>query len=66
MSARLMRTLVDKHRPLYLAHLEDALAGMYEERSAVCLSLERIYDHRAVRLLLRLRSLVRGTDGERS
>ncbi len=59
-SARLMRTLVEKHRPLYLAHLEDAIAGMYEERSAVCLSLERMYDHPAVRVLLRLRGLVKG------
>ncbi len=58
-SARLMRTLVEKHRPLYLAHLEDAIAGMYEERSAVCLSLERMYDHPAVRVLLRLRGLVK-------
>ena len=61
-SARLMRTLVEKHRPLYLAHLEEAIAGMYEERSEVCLSLERIYDHPAVRALLRLRKLVRGGD----
>ena len=42
--------------PLYL----DAIAGMYEQRSAVSLSLERIYDHPAVRLLLRLRALVKG------
>jgi glycosyltransferase involved in cell wall biosynthesis len=59
-STRLMRTLVEKHRPLYLAHLEDALAGMYEERSEVCLALERVYDHPAVRVLLRLRGLVKG------
>jgi len=62
-STRLMRTLVEKHRRLYETHLEDALAGMYEERSAVCLSLERIYDHPAVRALLRLRSLVRSAGG---
>jgi glycosyltransferase involved in cell wall biosynthesis len=59
-STRLMRTLVEKHRPLYLAHMEDALAGMYEERSEVCLALERVYDHPAVRVLLRLRGLVKG------
>ena len=59
-STRLMRTLVAKHRALYEAHLEDAIAGMYEQRSAVSLSLERIYDHPAVRLLLRLRALVKG------
>ena len=60
-SAQLMRTLVEKHRPLYLAHVEDALAGMYEERSEVCLALERVYDHPAVRALLRLRGLVKGS-----
>ena len=65
--ARLMRTLVQKHRALYVAHLEDALAAMYEERAAVCLTLERIYDHPAARAFLRLRSLLAGTDddGER-
>lgn len=57
-SARLMRTLVEKHRPLYEAHLEDAIAGMYEERAKVTLMVERIYDHPAVRALLRLRALV--------
>jgi glycosyltransferase involved in cell wall biosynthesis len=61
-STRLMRTLVAKHRALYEAHLEDAIASMYEQRSAVSLSLERIYDHPAVRLLLRLRALVKGGD----
>jgi glycosyltransferase involved in cell wall biosynthesis len=63
--ARLMRTLVAKHRALYEAHLEDALAAMYEERAGVCLSLERIYDHPAVRLALRVRELLRG-DGTRT
>ena len=58
-STQLMRTLVAKHRALYEAHLEDALAGMYEQRSEVCQSLERIYDHPASRVLLRLRSLVK-------
>jgi glycosyltransferase involved in cell wall biosynthesis len=57
-STRLMRTLVAKHRPLYEAHLEDAIAGMYEERAEVCLSLERVYDHPAVRALLWLRGLL--------
>jgi len=58
-SARLMRTIVAKHRALYEAHLEDAMAGMYEERSKVNLMLERIYDHPAMRVLLRLRDLIR-------
>src|SRR5262249_41517058 len=39
-SARLMRALVEKHRTLYEANLEDALAGMYQERAEVCLPLE--------------------------
>ncbi len=58
-STRLMRTLVEKHRPLYEAHLEDAIAGMYEERAKVSLMVERIYDHPAMRALVRLRSLLR-------
>ena len=62
-STRLMRDLVAKHRGLYEAHLEDAIAGIYEERSALCLSLERIYAHPAMRLLLRMRALVKGGDG---
>jgi len=57
-SARLMRTLVRKHRALYATHLEDAIVAMYEERAAVCLMLERIYDHPAIRLVGRLRALV--------
>ena len=59
-SARLMRTLVRKHHALYATHLEDAIVGMYQERSEVCLMLERIYDHPAVRLVGRLRALVGG------
>jgi glycosyltransferase involved in cell wall biosynthesis len=57
-SARLMRTLVAKHRPLYEANLEDAIAGMYEERSKVSLMVERIYDHPVMRVLGRLRGLL--------
>jgi glycosyltransferase involved in cell wall biosynthesis len=57
-SGRLMRTLVAKHRALYEAHLDDALAAMFEEREGVCLSLERIYDHPAARVFLRLRGLL--------
>jgi len=61
-SARLMRTLVAKHRRLYEANLEDAFGRLYEERSAVCLSLERIYAHPAARLLIALRSVVKRSD----
>jgi glycosyltransferase involved in cell wall biosynthesis len=58
-STRLMRALVEKHRALYEAHLEDAIAGMYEERARVSETLERIYRHPAARLGLRLRDLVK-------
>jgi glycosyltransferase involved in cell wall biosynthesis len=57
-SARLMRSLVAKHRALYDAHLEDALAGMYARLSGAGLMLERIYHHPAMRLLVRLRALL--------
>jgi glycosyltransferase involved in cell wall biosynthesis len=58
-STRLMRTLVAKHRALYEAHLEDAIAGMYEERAKVSLLVERFYDLPVIRALVHLRSLVR-------
>ena len=58
-SRRLMHTLVSKHRALYEAHLEDAFASMYEQRSEVNLMLERMYGHPLVRTLLRLRRLLR-------
>jgi glycosyltransferase involved in cell wall biosynthesis len=57
-STRLMRNLVEKHRDLYVAHLEDAMAGMYERLAAAGLTLERIYHHPAVRAFVRLRSLL--------
>jgi len=58
-SGRVMRTLVGKHRALYEAHLEDALAGLYEHLCETSLALERVYDAPAIRLALRLRSLLR-------
>jgi glycosyltransferase involved in cell wall biosynthesis len=54
----LMRTLVAKHRALYEAHLEEALAAMYEERAEAYRLLDRVYGHPAIGLLLRLRALV--------
>jgi len=57
-STRLMRTLVAKHRNLYVANLEDAMAGMYERLAAAGLTLERIYDHPAMRVYVRLRNLL--------
>src|SRR5436309_1709203 len=57
-STRLMRSLVGKHRDLYVANLEDAMAGMYERLAAAGLTLERIYDHPAMRVYVRLRNLL--------
>ena len=54
-----MRSLVGKHRELYVANLEDAMAGMYERLAAAGLVIERIYGHPAVRLLGRLRGAFR-------
>jgi glycosyltransferase involved in cell wall biosynthesis len=62
-SARLMRTLVAKHRALYAEHLDDALAGLYEEYTAMCLALERVYRHPAVSLGVRLRQLLQRNGG---
>jgi glycosyltransferase involved in cell wall biosynthesis len=56
-SGRVMRTLVAKHRALYETHLEDAMAGLYEQLTAASLTLERVYQHPAIRLALRLRAL---------
>jgi len=57
-STRLMRSLDAKHRDLYVANLEDAMAGMYERLAAAGLTLERIYDHPAMRVYVRLRNLL--------
>ncbi len=56
--ARRMRALVAKHRTLYERHLEDAVAGMYEELMQAGASLERIYHHPAVRLALGVHDLL--------
>jgi glycosyltransferase involved in cell wall biosynthesis len=56
-SARLMRRLVTKHRALYERHLDEALAGLYEEYTSMCLALERVYRHPAVSVGVRLRQL---------
>jgi GT2 family glycosyltransferase len=55
-SAGLMRLLVAKHRPLYEAHLEDAMAGMYDRLAAAGVALERVYHNPAVRALVWLRA----------
>jgi glycosyltransferase involved in cell wall biosynthesis len=59
-AGRVMRTLVGKHRALYEAHLEDALAGLYEHLAETSLTLERVYRNPAVGLGVRLRRFVRG------
>lgn len=59
-AGRVMRTLVTKHRALYEAHLEDALAGLYEHLAETSLTLERVYLNPVVRLGVRLRRLLRG------
>ena len=53
-----MRLLVEKHRALYEAHLEEVLAAMYERTQRAGLSLERLHGHPAVRLAARLRGLL--------
>jgi glycosyltransferase involved in cell wall biosynthesis len=63
-AGRRMRILVAKHRPLYERHLEDALGALYEELMQAGDSLERIYDHPAVRLALAARGLLRGRRGD--
>ncbi len=57
-SRSLMRRLVAKHRALYAAHLDDALANLYAEYAAVCLSLERVYRHPVVRAAVWARGLL--------
>jgi glycosyltransferase involved in cell wall biosynthesis len=55
-SGRLMRAIVAKHRRLYESHFDDVMASMYEQRTALTVTLERFYRHPALRLLLRLRA----------
>jgi glycosyltransferase involved in cell wall biosynthesis len=57
-SGKLVRTLVEKHRALYDAHLVEAVVRMYEEREATNLMLERLYDRPAMRLFGRVRALL--------
>jgi glycosyltransferase involved in cell wall biosynthesis len=66
-STRLMRTLVAKHREAYVAHVEDAMAGMYERLAAAGRTLERIYHLPPVRAYVRMRELLRRAgDGVRA
>jgi glycosyltransferase involved in cell wall biosynthesis len=55
-----MRDMVSKHRALYERHLEDAVAGLYEELMQSGATLERIYNHPAVRAGLAVRRLLGG------
>jgi hypothetical protein len=53
-----MRDMVAKHRPLYERHLEDAVAGLFEELMQASATLERVYHHPAIRAGLRVRDLL--------
>jgi glycosyltransferase involved in cell wall biosynthesis len=57
-SRSLMRRLVEKHRALYDAHLDEALANLYAEYASVCGSLERVYQNPAVRAAVWARRLL--------
>lgn len=48
-STTLMRDLVAKHRALYVAHVDEAFAAIYERLAAAGVSLERIYHHPVMR-----------------
>jgi glycosyltransferase involved in cell wall biosynthesis len=57
-SLKRMRDMVAKHRPLYERHLEDAVAGLFEELMQASVTLERVYHHPAIRAGLRARDLL--------
>ncbi len=57
-SGRLMQALVDKHRVLYERHMDAALVGLYQEHTAMCVALERVYRHPLVSIGVRLRRLL--------
>jgi glycosyltransferase involved in cell wall biosynthesis len=48
-STELMRNLVAKHRALYVAHVDEAFAAIYERLAAAGVTLERIYHHPVMR-----------------
>jgi glycosyltransferase involved in cell wall biosynthesis len=58
-SGKLMRQLVEKHRPLYEAHLPEAMGLVYDELARTSDTLERFYGLPGVELVLRLRDAVR-------
>jgi glycosyltransferase involved in cell wall biosynthesis len=62
-SARLMQALVDKHRALYERHMDAALVGLYQEHTAMCAALERVYRQPLVAIGARLRRLLRADGG---
>ena len=53
----------ERYRALYERHLEAVLSGLYEEYTAMCVALERVYRHPAVSLGLRLRQLLQRDGG---
>jgi hypothetical protein len=54
-----MRNLVAKHRDVYTAHVEEAMAGMYERLAAAGVVIEKIYHHPVIRLASGLRARLR-------
>ena len=54
-NARLMQTMVAKHRALYEAHIEEAFGAMFERLVATNTSLESLYYHPVLRRIRRLR-----------
>ena len=48
-SLRLMRSLVEKHRTLFAAHVDEAFPAIYERLAAAGMTLERIYHHPVMR-----------------
>ena len=58
-AARLMRLLVQKHRSVYQAHMDQALGGLFAEKVALATALERIYDFPGIRWGVKVREALR-------
>ena len=58
-AARLMRTLVAKHRALYTQHLDGTLGYLFAEKASVSHLLDRIYSLPGARSFLKVREFLR-------
>lgn len=58
-AAKLMRSLVAKHRPLYQQHLDAILADVYAERASTARLLDRFYQLPGIRLAVKAREVLR-------